>query len=84
MTPGPPDAEAMLTAQGIAVFIVLVAVWPSAGIAAAIAGILLSLATTYIFIQVARSQIGGRTGDTLGACQQLALMSFVVGVASAI
>ncbi|MEQ8699445.1 MAG: adenosylcobinamide-GDP ribazoletransferase [Bauldia litoralis] len=81
---GPPDASAMLTAQASALVIAAIAVWPALGLLPAIAGILLSLAGTYILILYARSQIGGRTGDTLGACQQIAVVLFLVGVASAI
>ena len=80
---GPPGSEAMLAAQAIALVLAVVLVWPSAGFIAAITGILLSLAGTYIFIQWTRRQIGGRTGDTLGACQQIALAAFLTGVAAA-
>jgi adenosylcobinamide-GDP ribazoletransferase len=80
---GPPEAESLLMAQALALVIALATVWPTAGLAAAIVGILLAVAGTYIFIVVSRAQIGGRTGDTLGACQQIAAVSFLVGVASA-
>ena len=70
-------------AQAIALALTFVLVWPSAGLAAVIAGILLSLAGTYILAFWTRRQIGGRTGDTLGACQQIALVSFLTGVAAA-
>ncbi|MCB1494206.1 MAG: adenosylcobinamide-GDP ribazoletransferase [Bauldia sp.] len=80
---GPPDSGAMLTAQAIALALTFVLVWPGAGLAAVIAGILLSLAGTYILAFWTRRQIGGRTGDTLGACQQIALVSFLTGVAAA-
>ena len=80
---GPPDSQAMLTAMVLALAIALATVWPSAGFAAVVAAILLAAATTYILIQIARAQIGGRTGDVLGACQQFAVAAFLVGVASA-
>ena len=80
---GPPEAEALLMAQALALVITLAAVWPTGGLAAAIVGILLAVAGTYIFIVVSRTQIGGRTGDTLGACQQIAAVAFLVGVATA-
>lgn len=81
---GPPDAEALLTAVLSAIGVCLIAVWPSAGSASLIAGILLAAMATYIFTIVSRAQIGGRTGDTLGACQQIAAVSFLIGVASAL
>jgi len=79
---GPPEPEALLVAQALALVIALVTVWRVAGLAAAIVGILLAVAGTYIFMMVSRAQIGGRTGDTLGACQQIAAVLFLVGVAS--
>lgn len=80
---GPPEPEALLIAQALALVIALATVWPTAGLAAAIVGILLAGAGTYMFMAVSRAQIGGRTGDTLGACQQIAAVLFLLGVASA-
>lgn len=80
---GPPDSQAMLTALVLALAIALATVWPSTGLTAVAVAILLAAAATYILILIARGQIGGRTGDVLGACQQFAVASFLVGVASA-
>ncbi|MCP4380240.1 MAG: adenosylcobinamide-GDP ribazoletransferase [Hyphomicrobiales bacterium] len=81
---GPPTAKALVTAQILAITIILVTVWPSAGLRAATDGILLLLAATYILVLTARAQIGGRTGDTLGACQQIAVTAFLIGATSAV
>ncbi len=80
---GPPSESALLTGQAVSLAVVLALVWPVAGFAAMIAGILLTVIVTYIFIRMARAQIGGRTGDTLGACQQIAVAAFLIGAASA-
>ena len=77
---GPPDHGAMLAAIALGGAIAAAAVWPSSGFAAAIAGILLSIGATYMFIRMTAQQIGGRTGDTLGACQQIAAVAFLLGV----
>ena len=68
---------------GAALVIALLTVWPAVGFWATVVGILLSIAATYIFTRVSTREIGGRTGDTLGACQQIAAVSFLVGVAGA-
>jgi adenosylcobinamide-GDP ribazoletransferase len=80
---GPPDQTAMLIALAAGFAIALLTVWPSIGFWAAIVGILLSIAATYIFTRISTYEIGGRTGDTLGACQQIAAVAFLAGVAGA-
>lgn len=78
---GPPDHHSMLIAIGAGGLIALVLVWPGIGFTAAVAGVLLSIAATYIFTRITAQAIGGRTGDTLGACQQIAAVAFLLGVA---
>jgi adenosylcobinamide-GDP ribazoletransferase len=79
---GPPDQPAMVVAVLVALAIALVLVWPAIGFWSAVAGILLAVAATYIFTRISDREIGGRTGDTLGACQQVAVAAFLVGVAA--
>lgn len=79
---GPPDHAAMLLALAAGGVIAIVAIWPSSGFDAAIVAILLAIAATYLFIRLTARQIGGRTGDTLGACQQIAAVAFLLGVAA--
>lgn len=79
---GPPDQPAMIVALAIAAVVVVVAVIPSLGFWAAVAGILLAMIATYIFTRLTAHEIGGRTGDTLGACQQIAAIAFLIGVAA--
>lgn len=79
---GPPDHQAMVVALVIGLAIAVILVWPAAGFWAAVLGILLAMAATYIFGRFSYREIGGRTGDTLGACQQIATVAFLVGVAA--
>ena len=81
---GPPDQQAMVIALVVAAAIVLVTVWPSSGLSAVLVGTLLSAGATYMFIRITAHEIGGRTGDTLGACQQIAAIAFLVGVAATV
>jgi adenosylcobinamide-GDP ribazoletransferase len=56
----------------IAIFFPVVTFWSAV---AAFAG---SLAAVLVFAQICRSEIGGQTGDTLGAGQQISLAVFLV------
>lgn len=79
---GPPDQPAMLIALATAAVIVVITVIPTAGFWAAVVGVLLAMVATYIFTRLTAHEIGGRTGDTLGACQQIAVVAFLIGVAA--
>jgi adenosylcobinamide-GDP ribazoletransferase len=79
---GPPDPQAMLTAIIVAAVVVVVTIIPTFGFWAAVAASLLAALVTGGLTLLARSQIGGRTGDTLGACQQAAAVAFLIGLAA--
>jgi adenosylcobinamide-GDP ribazoletransferase len=79
---GPPDHNAMLTALAIAVVIAAVASIPAVGVRATAFAVVLAALATYMAIRVTARMLGGRTGDTLGACQQVALAAFLVGAAT--
>jgi len=79
---GPPDQQAMVVAMLIGLAVAVILVWPAAGFWAAILAILLAAAATYIFTRLSYREIGGRTGDTLGACQQIAAVAFLIGAAA--
>jgi len=79
---GPPDQQAMVVAIFIGLVVAVVLVWPAAGFWAAILAILLVVVTTYIFTRLSYREIGGRTGDTLGASQQIAAVAFLIGAAA--
>jgi adenosylcobinamide-GDP ribazoletransferase len=79
---GPPDENAMLIALATAVAIVIVTALPSIGLRATLLGCVLAAIATYGFIRLTARAIGGRTGDSLGACQQVAMIAFLIGAAA--
>ena len=76
---GPPDQNAMLIALAVAAVIVVILAVPSIGLWAAILASALAAVAAYAMIRLTARTIGGRTGDTLGACQQVAVVAFLVG-----
>jgi adenosylcobinamide-GDP ribazoletransferase len=62
--------------------VVVVTIIPTFGFWAAVVASLLAALVTGGLTLLCRSQIGGRTGDTLGACQQVASVAFLIGVAA--
>ena len=56
---------------------------PSIGLWATILAALLSAVATYAMIRITARTLGGRTGDTLGACQQVAVIAFLIGASAA-
>jgi adenosylcobinamide-GDP ribazoletransferase len=79
---GVPDERAMYMAMFLAGVIVLVAIIPTSGFWAALFGSFLLIAASLGFERLSANQIGGRTGDTLGACQQISAAAFLIGIAS--
>jgi len=79
---GPPDQNAMLVAMVAAAIIVIVVAVPAVGWRAAILGSVLAAIATYALTRMTARTIGGRTGDSLGACQQCALVAFLIGAAA--
>ena len=79
---GPPDERAMVLAIAAAAVIVAIVIIPSSGFTAAVVATGLAVAATYLFSRISAAQIGGQTGDTLGACQQIAAIAFLIGVAA--
>jgi len=77
---GPPNQQAMLVGFAIAGVIVLVTVIPTVGFAAAVVATAIAAGVAYAFTRVTALAIGGRTGDTLGACQQITAAAFLVSV----
>lgn len=78
---GPPDTNAMVTALAAATVLALAAVFVVGVRPAVLAAVFAALAT-YMFSRLTAQTIGGRTGDTLGACQQVALMAWLIGAAT--
>jgi adenosylcobinamide-GDP ribazoletransferase len=79
---GPPDQNAMLVALAAAVVIVIVTALPTVGWRATILGCVLAAIATYAFTRLTARAIGGRTGDSLGACQQAAVIAFLIGASA--
>lgn len=80
---GTPDQSAMLLAIGIAAVIAIVFGLPTLGLWATLLAGFLAAAGTWITVRITANALGGRTGDTLGACQQIALAAFLVGASAA-
>lgn len=56
--------------------------WPVLGFAPLLAGLGIMAVTSLGFAALARSKIGGQTGDVLGACQQLCELSALITLAT--
>lgn len=78
---GSPDDRATMTTLGVAVAIVAVTTIPAAGFWAALVASAGTAAAVLVFTGICRNQIGGQTGDTLGAVQQVAVLSFLILIA---
>ena len=74
----------MLTALVAALAFVLVAALPALGWRATALAAVLATGGAYVAIRVTADTFGGRTGDTLGACQQVTLVAFLVAAVEAI
>ncbi len=79
---GAPDQNAMLVALAVAAVIAIVFSLPAVGLWATVLAAALAAAATYAAIRVTAHTLGGRTGDTIGACQQIAVVAFLVGAAA--
>ncbi len=78
---GPPGHSAMLVALASAGVLAVLAI-PLVGLRSAILAAVLAALATYIAIRLIAQAIGGRTGDALGACQQVVLAAFLLGAAT--
>ncbi len=78
---GPPDYNAMLIALATAGVLALLAI-PLLGLRPALLAAVLAALAAYISTRLTAQAIGGRTGDTLGACQQVTLVAFLIGAAT--
>ena len=75
---GQPEKQQVWIAGGIGALAALILLGPSTGIAA----IILAAAAVAGLAAMARKQIGGYNGDTLGAAQQLAEIAILIVVAT--
>jgi adenosylcobinamide-GDP ribazoletransferase len=72
----------MLLALVFAAAIVAVIALPALGWRATVLASVLSVAAAYGAVRLTANVLGGRTGDTLGACQQVTLVAFLVGASA--
>jgi len=79
---GAPDQNAMLVALAVAAVIAVVVSVPSVGLWATILAGALAIIATWTMIRLTARTLGGRTGDTLGACQQAAVVAFLIGASA--
>ncbi len=78
---GPPDQNAMVLALATAALLAVIAI-PVIGFRPAVLAAVLAALATYIFTRLTAEAFGGRTGDILGACQQVALAAWLIGAAT--
>lgn len=78
---GSPEGRATMIALVVAAVIVVVTSIPAAGFWAAVVASAATAAAVLVFTGICRNQIGGQTGDTLGAVQQVAGVTFLVFIA---
>ncbi len=76
---GAPDQNAMLIAIAAAAAIAVIVALPAVGLWPTILAGAFAVVATYVVIRVTARTLGGRTGDTLGACQQVAVAAFLIG-----
>lgn len=79
---GAPDQSAMLLAIALAAVIAIVTCVPALGLWPTVLAGLLAAGGTWITARIAAHHLGGRTGDILGACQQVALAAFLTGASA--
>ncbi len=79
---GAPDAGAMFMALALSAGVAALMIWPVFGFGATLLSLALAAAATFGFERLSVAAIDGRTGDTLGACQQVAAIAFLLGVAA--
>ncbi|WP_334175224.1 adenosylcobinamide-GDP ribazoletransferase [Pseudoxanthobacter sp.] len=80
---GVPSRADLLPGLPIAVALTLALVAPAFGAALSLAGLALVAAAMVLMARVCLKQIGGQTGDILGATQQIAEIAFLLTLATA-
>lgn len=77
---GKPEWENVIFAATIGFIILAAALFPSGGIAAIVFALILCIGLLYGFARLCIAKIGGQTGDTLGAAQQIACFAVLAGL----
>jgi adenosylcobinamide-GDP ribazoletransferase len=68
---GRPDAAATRLALATAALIAAILLWPTAGLTALVACLLVAALCAFLFTAQVRRKLAGHTGDTIGATQQI-------------
>nr|WP_306266223.1 adenosylcobinamide-GDP ribazoletransferase [Pararhizobium sp. IMCC3301] len=77
---GQPDRAALTFAMAMTLIVLLAVLWWSAGPAALVAAVVVSGLSIWLLIGLCHHQIGGQTGDTIGAAQQISELAFMAGL----
>ena len=81
---GRPSRDTSLTAIGIAIIAALIAGLIGSGVFPVVVALIVAGLATYAFQMLCASQIAGQTGDTLGAVQQIALITYLMAIVATI
>lgn len=76
---GRPDSTALIVAGVLTIGLLICLAVPTIGLAHAFVGSLAASAISYAVARVALNQIGGQTGDIIGAAQVLSEIAFLSG-----
>jgi len=79
-TAGQPDRLSLIVALGSSTIALLCLVLASLNLIAIVVATALSGLVSYAMVGLCRRQIGGQTGDTIGATQQVCDLAFMAGV----
>jgi adenosylcobinamide-GDP ribazoletransferase len=81
---GTPAPEIFHQAVIVGAAIAVISLWAGAGFGAAVVAAACAAGAAWAMIALARTQIGGQTGDVAGACQQAVECAVLVAAAAAV
>lgn len=81
---GAPKWETLVCACAIGLAIMVVTIIPAGGFTALINALIFSIVLLFGFAKLCLAKIGGQTGDTLGAAQQICSLAVLLGLVTAL
>lgn len=81
---GQPEWETVICGCAIGLLILAVTLIWAQGVTGLLAALFLIAALLFGFARLCRAKIGGQTGDTLGAAQQIGALAVLIGLVSAL
>lgn len=81
---GQPQWETVVCGFGIGLAILVVTLMPAGGLLALIDALVLVTVLLFGFARLCMAKIGGQTGDTLGAAQQISALAVLAGLVMAL